>query len=86
MMHGGWVGLRIPSDPMEWNGALTLRRIRRVAALKGERAAEDLASHWEELRGIGMDSAVAEAQERLRARMNDGLSRGLSPMRMGRYG
>ena len=45
--------------------------IRRVAALKGERAAEDLASHWEELRGIGMDSAVAEAQERLRARMND---------------
>ena len=45
--------------------------IRRVAALKGERAAEDLASHWEELRGIGMDSAVAEAQDRLRARMND---------------
>ena len=26
--------------------------IRRVAALKGEQAAEDLASHWEELRGI----------------------------------
>ena len=45
--------------------------IRRVAALKGERAAEDLASHWEELRGIGMDSAVVEAQDRLRARMND---------------
>lgn len=53
-----------------------MRRIRRVATLKGERAAEDLASHWEEHRGIGMDSAVAEAQERLRARMNDGLSRG----------
>ena len=45
--------------------------IRRVAALKGDRAAEDLASHWEELRGIGMDSAVVEAQDRLRARMND---------------
>ena len=45
--------------------------IRRVAALKGERAAEDLASHWEEFRGIGMDSAVVEAQDRLRARMND---------------
>ena len=45
--------------------------LRRIAALKGERAAEDLASHWEELRGIGMDSAVVEAQERLRARMND---------------
>ena len=45
--------------------------IRRVAALKGERAAEGLALHWEELRGIGMDSAVVEAQDRLRARMND---------------
>ena len=45
--------------------------IRRVAALKGERAAEDLVSHWKELREIGMDSAVAEAQDRLRARMND---------------
>ena len=45
--------------------------LRRVAALKGERAAEDLASHWKELRGIGMDSAVVEAQDRLRARMND---------------
>ena len=45
--------------------------LRRVAALKGARAAEELASHWKELRGIGMDSAVAEAQDRLRARMND---------------
>ena len=45
--------------------------LRRVAALKGERAAEKLASHWEELRGVGMESAVAEAQGRLRARMND---------------
>ena len=45
--------------------------LRRVAALKGERAADELASHWRELRGIGMDSAVAEAQDRLRARMND---------------
>ena len=45
--------------------------IRRVAALKGERAADDLASHWKELRDIGMESAVVEAQDRLRARMND---------------
>ena len=45
--------------------------IRRVAALKGERAAEDLVLHWKELREIGMDSAVVEAQNRLRARMND---------------
>ena len=45
--------------------------LRRVAALKGARAAEELSSHWKELRGMGMDSAVAEAQERLRARMND---------------
>ena len=45
--------------------------VRRVAALKGERAAEELASHWKELRGIGMATAVEDAQERLRARMND---------------
>ena len=45
--------------------------LRRVAALKGEQAAAELAEHWKELRDIGMDSAVAEAQERLRARMND---------------
>ena len=45
--------------------------LRRVAALKGQRSADELASHWRELRGIGMEAAVAEAQERLRARMND---------------
>ena len=45
--------------------------LRRVAALKGERAAAELAEHWKELRDIGMDSAVVEAQDRLRARMND---------------
>ena len=45
--------------------------LRRVAALKGERAAEELALHWKELRKTGMDAAVAEAQDRLRARMND---------------
>ena len=45
--------------------------LRRVAALKGDRAAEELSSHWEELRQIGMESVVAEAQDRLRARMND---------------
>ena len=45
--------------------------LRRVAALKGERAADELALHWKELRKTGMDAAVAEAQDRLRARMND---------------
>ena len=45
--------------------------IRRVAALKGERAAEELASHWKELRDMGMGSSVAAAQDRLRARMGD---------------
>ena len=45
--------------------------IRRVAALKGGRAADELAFHWKELREMGMDSAVAESQNRLRARMND---------------
>ena len=45
--------------------------LRRVAALKGEREAEELASHWKELRMIGMEAAVSEAQERLRARMSD---------------
>ena len=50
--------------------------LRRVAALKGERAAAELAEHWKELRDIGMDSAVVEAQERLRARMHN---RGQTP-------
>ena len=45
--------------------------LRRVAALKGDKAAEDLAAHWKELREIGMESSVAAAQDRLRARMND---------------
>ena len=45
--------------------------IRRVAVLKGERASERLALQWKELRKNGMDAAVDEAQNRLRARMND---------------
>ena len=45
--------------------------IRRVAALKGERAAGRLAQRWKELRRGGGDAAVAGAQDRLRARMND---------------
>ena len=45
--------------------------IRRVAALKGADAAENLAQRWKELRGKGMESVVAEQQERLRSRMND---------------
>ena len=45
--------------------------LRRVAALKGERAAGKLAEHWKDLRDAGMASAVEAAQDRLRARMND---------------
>ena len=45
--------------------------IRRVAALKGERAAEKLALQWSNFRKRGMDSVVENAQNRLRARMND---------------
>ena len=45
--------------------------LRRVAALKGARASDELALRWRELRGAGMGSAVAEAQDRLRARMGD---------------
>ena len=45
--------------------------LRRVAALKGAQAAEELSSHWEERRKIGLETVVAEAQNRLRARMND---------------
>ena len=45
--------------------------IRRVAALKGEAAAEGLAEHWRELRSAGLDRMVDAAQNRLRERMND---------------
>ena len=45
--------------------------VRRVAVLKGERAAERLAEHWEKLRATGSDAAVDAAQEGLRRRMND---------------
>ena len=45
--------------------------LRRVAALKGGCAADELASHWKELREMGMESVVAASQNRLRARMND---------------
>lgn len=45
--------------------------LRRVAALKGERAAEKLALKWKNLRKSGMDIAVDAEQNRLRARMND---------------
>jgi REP element-mobilizing transposase RayT len=45
--------------------------LRRVAALKGERAAEKLALKWKNLRRSGMDLAVNAEQYRLRVRMND---------------
>ena len=45
--------------------------LRRVAALKGDRAAEDLAAQWKELREAGSSCAVDDALNRLRSRMND---------------
>ena len=45
--------------------------LRRVAALKGERAAEKLALKWKNFRKSGMDITVDAEQNRLRARMND---------------
>ena len=50
--------------------------VRRVAALKGERAAEELSSHWKELRMMGMEAAVSEAQERPSPRRRSGSARG----------
>ena len=54
-------GVPVPEDEL----------VRRVAALKGERAAERLAQKWKRLRMGGMEASVNEEQERLRARMND---------------
>ena len=45
--------------------------LRRIATLKGERAAEKIGLKWNNLRESGMDLAVEEEQNRLRARMND---------------
>ena len=45
--------------------------LRRVAILKGQAAADELAAHWKELRAAGLDMMVEAAQNRLRARMND---------------
>ena len=45
--------------------------LRRVAILKGEAAADELAAHWRELRSAGLDMMVDAAQNRLRKRMND---------------
>ena len=44
---------------------------RRVAMLKGDAAADELAAHWRELRSAGLDMMVESAQNRLRERMND---------------
>ena len=45
--------------------------LRRVAILKGDAAADELAAHWRELRSAGLDMMVDAAQNRLRERMND---------------
>ncbi len=45
--------------------------LRRVAILKGQAAADELAEHWRELRSAGLDMMVESAQNRLRERMND---------------
>jgi REP element-mobilizing transposase RayT len=45
--------------------------IRRIGVLKGEKAAEDLAEHWDELEAAGFTSTLEEHMNRLRVRMND---------------
>ena len=45
--------------------------IRRVGVLKGEKAAEDLAEHWDELEAAGLTSTLEGHMNRLRVRMND---------------
>jgi len=45
--------------------------LRRVGVLKGEKARQKLSERWEGLRKSGMEAALQEEQERLRARMND---------------
>jgi REP element-mobilizing transposase RayT len=45
--------------------------LRRVAILKGQAAADELAARWRELRAAGLDMMVEAAQNRLRKRMND---------------
>ena len=45
--------------------------LRRVAILKGQAAADELAEHWRELRSAGLDMMVDAAENRLRERMND---------------
>lgn len=45
--------------------------IRRVGVLKGAKAASDLAERWKGLHAAGFEAALAEEQDRLRARMND---------------
>ena len=43
--------------------------LRRVAMLKGDAAADELAAHWRELRSAGLDMMVEAAQNRLRERL-----------------
>lgn len=45
--------------------------IRRVGVLKGRKAAEELAEHWDDLEKAGFDATLKTEQDRLRARMND---------------
>lgn len=45
--------------------------IRRVGALKGEKAAQNLARKWRELRAAGLGKTLKDEQDRLRVQMND---------------
>lgn len=45
--------------------------LRRIAMLKGRRAADEIAGHWAELRRIGASAAADEALGLWRRRMND---------------
>ncbi len=45
--------------------------LRRVAALKGDGAADELAGHWKDLHAAGMEGQFEEEADRLRRRMTD---------------
>jgi REP element-mobilizing transposase RayT len=55
-----------PDEPIK-----TDELLRRVSALKGEKAMQELACHWEELLSSGFIGAFEDEQNRLRARMHD---------------
>ncbi len=55
-----------PDEPID-----TEELLRRVGILKGEKAREEVAKHWDNLLKAGLDNALKKEQNRLRVRMHD---------------